>query len=131
MSTRYAVIIEQFVDRHYVRSFAKKYRKKWDVTLIAIIEELQRIDDLIGKTNIAETITSAGDIRIVKTEFRVVGTNESRHNSGNRCIIAVHSQTKTVSVLLVYCKTDIRGSRENDWWKSLIRENYPQYKQII
>ncbi|MEK7098787.1 MAG: hypothetical protein AAB908_02705 [Patescibacteria group bacterium] len=131
MSTRYAVIIELFADRHFVRSFAKKYKKKWDVTLGAITEELQRIDDLIGKTNIAETITSVGDVRIVKTEFRVVGTNESRHNSGNRCIIAVHAQTKTVCVLLVYCKTDIRGSRENDWWKSLIRENYSQYKQMV
>jgi len=131
MSIRYAVTIEHFADRHFVRSFAKKYRKKWDVTLIAIIEEMQRIDDLIGKTNIAETISSVGDVRIVKTEFRVVGTNESRHNSGNRCIIAVHGQTKTVSVLLVYCKTDVRGSRENDWWKSLIRENYSQYKQTI
>ena len=131
MSIRYAVVIEAFAERHFIKSFAKKYRKNWEITLKAVVEELQRIDGLVGKTNIAETITDVDDVRIIKTEFRVVGTNESRHNSGNRCIIAVHTQTKTACVLLVYCKTDVRGSRENDWWKSLIRENYGQYKQII
>src|SRR3989344_9578363 len=111
MSSEYVVIIETFAERHFIKGFRKKYKVAWEETLVAIQEQLQRIDVLIGKTNVAETIVS-GDIKIVKTEFRVVGTSESRNNSGNRCIVAVHEETHTVCVLLVYGKTDVRGSRE-------------------
>jgi len=131
MSTKYAVVIEPFAESHFVRLFAKKYKKHWDATLAAIQDQLQRIDALIGQTNIAETIISENDVRIVKTEFRVVGTHEARHTSGNRCIVAVHDKTQTVCVLLVYCKTDVRGSRETNWWKGLIHDNYPQYRAWI
>ncbi|KKW23233.1 MAG: hypothetical protein UY70_C0027G0012 [Candidatus Kaiserbacteria bacterium GW2011_GWB1_52_6] len=131
MSSKYAVVIESFAERHFIKFFAKKYKKNWDLTMAAIEEEMQRIDALIGQTNIAETIISENDVRIVKTEFRVVGTQDSRHTSGNRCIVAVHDKVQTARVLLVYGKTDVRGSRETDWWKGLIRNNYLQYRAWV
>ena len=90
MFTNYVVVIEQYAERHFISTFKKKYKGAWDVTWVGMHEEFKRINTLIGRTNIAETITEAGDIKICKTEFRVHGKQESRHSSGNRCIIAIH-----------------------------------------
>lgn len=130
-TNNYAVVIEQYAGKHFISSFKKKYKHAWDVTWIGIHEEFKRIDTLISQTNIAETITQSGDIRICKTEFRVHGTQESRHASGNRCIIAVHKNTNTIYVLLVYAKTDLGNGNETASWKNLVRENYSQYSKII
>ena len=131
MFTNYAVVIEQYAERHFISSFKKKYKGAWDVTWIGMHEEFKRIDSFIGQTNIAETITQSGEIRICKTEFRVHGTQDSRHASGNRCIVAVHKNTSTVHVLLVYGKADLGGGNETAKWKNIIRENYSQYSKII
>ena len=130
MSTNYAVIVEKFAERHFISRFKKKYKGAWDVTWNAIHEEFKRIDTLIGQTNIVDTITDQGGIRICKTEFRVHGTQESRHASGNRCIVAVNKDTCVVHVLLLYGKTDLSSSNETAQWKNLIRENYPEYSKI-
>ncbi len=131
MQGNYSVQIESFAERHYIKSFEKKYKAHWDVTLRAIIAELERIDILIGKTNIVEVITDKGDIKIYKTEFRVHGTQESRHKSGNRCIIAVHKTMCVIKILLLYCKTDLGSNNETSEWKKLIKENYPEYCNLL
>lgn len=127
---RHGVIFEPFSERHFVRSFAKKYRGAWDKTRNSLVLEFTFMPLLFDK-NIAETITDVDGIKICKTEFKIAGTQESRRSSGNRCIVAVHSDSAEVHVLLVYCKTDVRGSRETDWWKMLIRDNYPQYRNLV
>ena len=128
MSTEYAVVIESFAERHFIKGFAKKYKKAWDVTLRAIMEELRRSDALLGQGNSIETIVDQSHIKIIKTEFRVASTKESKHSSGNRCIVALHTETMAAFVLLVYCKTDVRGSHETAWWQGIVRDNYPQYR---
>lgn len=131
MSTSYAVVLEKYAERHFISNFKKKYKGAWDVTWVAMHEEFKRIDTLIGSTNIAETITEVGNIRICKTEFRVHGTQESRHASGNRCIVAVNKGTSTVHVLLVYNKNDLGGRSETASWKALVKENYDEYSKIL
>lgn len=131
MSTNYAVIVEKYAERHFISKFKKKYKGAWNVTWNAIHEEFRRIDTLIGETNIAETITDQAGIKICKTEFRVHGTQESRHGSGNRCIVAVHKNTSVVNVLIVYHKNDLGGSNETANWKYLVKENYPEYSNIL
>ena len=131
MSTNYAVIIEKYAERHFISNFKKKYRGAWDVTWSAIHEEFKRINTLIGETNIVETITDQGGVRICKTEFRVHGTQKSRHASGNRCIVAVHKNTCVVNVLIVYHKNDLGGNNETASWKNLVKENYPEYSDIL
>lgn len=131
MSTNYTVIVGKYAERHFISKFKKKYKGAWDITWNAIHEEFKRIDTLIGETNIAETITDQGGVKICKTEFRVHGTQESRHGSGNRCIIAVHKNTCVVNILVVYHKNDLGGSNETANWKSLIKENYPEYSKIL
>jgi len=132
MSTNnYAVTIEPFADRHYIRSFAKKYKKAWDFTLSAIIREFQSFDVILEKS-IAEEITDKNaDIVICKTEFKISGTQESRHGSGNRCIVAKHKKTEKICVLLVYHKTDLGTGNETANWKSVIKGNYPEYKDLL
>ena len=130
MHGNYSVQIEGFAERHFIKSFEKKYKAHWDFTLRAIIAELERIDTLL-LTSRAETICDAGDIKIVKTKFRVVGTKESAKTSGNRCIVAWRKDKQFVSVMLVYAKTDITGNKETTWWKKLVKENYPEYQAYL
>ena len=131
MFIKYEVIVEPFTERHYIRTFAKKYKKAWDFTRKIIIEEFEKFDVLFLKT-IAEEITDKNaDVVICKTEFKISGTQESRHGSGNRCIIAKHKNTNKICVLLVYHKNDLGGGNETANWKRVIKENYPDYSNIL
>lgn len=130
-STKYEVIFEPFTERHFVRTFAKKYKGAWDFTLGTLIEEFEKIDILFLKS-IAEYITNKkADIVICKTEFKIAGTQESRHGSGNRCIVAIHRNPNKVCVLLVYHKNNLGGDNETASWKALVRENYPEYRNLL
>ena len=130
MSTKYSVVTEHFAEGHFIKKFKKKYKKAWDVTWQAMNEELKRIDSLL-ETSIAEEIVRTENIRIIKTEFRVAGTKQSRKRSGNRCIVAVQKDIKMVYVLLVYHKNDLGDGKETVKWKQKIKENYNQYKNLI
>jgi len=101
----------------------------WDFTRKTITEEFEKIDFLFQKS-IAEYMTDKNaDIVICKTEFKISGTQESRHGSGNRCIVAIHKSENKVCVLLVYHKNNLKGGNETAEWKALIIENYPEYKE--
>lgn len=128
--TRYEVVFTSFTERHFVKTFAKKYKGAWDTTLSFLIEEFQFFDVLFGKS-IAETIIDSKDVKICKTEFKIAGRQESRHGSGNRCIVAVHKNTNKVCVLLVYHKNNLASGNETANWKNLVRENYPEYSNIL
>lgn len=130
MIGNFSVQIESFAERHFISSFKKKYKDKWDLTLTFVIQELERIDRLL-LTSKAETIVDVGNIKIVKTQFRVIDTKESAKTSGNRCIVAWNIERQLVSILLVYGKTDMGSGNETTRWKSLIRENYPEYSGIF
>jgi hypothetical protein len=130
MEGNYSVKIESFAERHFIKSFQKKYKTAWDVTQRAIIAEFEHIDALL-LTDRAETITEVGDIKIIKTKFTVAGTHESAKASGNRCIIAAYKSSQSVLVLLIYGKTDLGGRKETDAWKNLVRDNYPDLKGLV
>ena len=131
MQSNYSVQIEKFAERHFIKSFEKKYKAHWDVTLRAITAELERIDMLIINTNRAETICDVGGIKIIKTEFRVYRTKKSAKKSGNRCIVAWNEEKRFVSILLVYSKTDIASRNETAEWQRLIKENYSEYRHLF
>ncbi len=130
MSISYSVSIESFAERHYLKEFAKKYKRAWEITYLALLEELQRFDSLLA-TSIAEIITTSGDIAIAKTEFRVAGTTKSRHASGNRCIVAIDSRLMTAKILLIYHKSDLGDGNETAKWKHLVKTNYPEYSNFF
>lgn len=130
-SSHYVVTVEKFAERHYISKFRKKYKSAWDITWSAVVEQFKRIDIFIGVSDIVETIVDSGNILICKTEFRIAGPGKSRHASGNRCIIAVKEDQSTVFVLLVYSKGDLKGANETARWKAMIKENYPEYGEIL
>lgn len=131
MDGNYSVRIEGFAERHFIKSFEKKYNKHWGITLCAIVAELERIDNLL-LTDKAEIIIDSGTIKIVKTKFKIAGSKESAKTSGNRCIVVWHKNDKFVSVLLVYNKTDLSSSnKETDEWKKIIKDNYSEYKCLF
>lgn len=131
MSTNYEVTIEAFAERHFMRTFAKKYKKAWDFTFSALVREFQSFDVILEKT-IAEEITNKNvHVVICKTEFKISGTQESRHGSGNRCIVAQHKNANKICVLLVYHKNDLGGGNETANWKNMIKETYPEYGNFL
>lgn len=130
MLGNYSVRIEHFAERHFIKLFRKKYKSHWDVTLRAIIAELERVDTLL-LTDRAEIISSRGGVKIIKTKFKVVKSNESATASGNRCIVAWYPDKHFVSVLLVYSKTDLSGSNETASWKRIIKDTYPEFRDIL
>ncbi len=82
--------------------------------------------------NIAETIHNDHEVKICKTEFKISGRNESRHGSGNRCIVAIRKSTAEVAVLLVYHKGDLgKSGNETAQWKQLVKDNFPKYKNLL
>ena len=99
MSIRYNVVFAEFAERHFIKSFKKKYKNAWESTLIALRFEFGNFDLLLQKS-IAEEITDKTlPISIWKTEFKIAGTNVSRHASGNRCIVAIQRR----HLLLLFC----------------------------
>jgi len=130
MSTRYSVVVEKYAERHYLKGFRKKYKSAWEISWRAVIEELKRLDSLLT-TSIAEEIIDQGNFRIIKSEFRVAGTNQSRRASGNRCIAAVHRDTNVIYVLLVYHKNDLGGGNETAKWKNIVKHSYPRYSHLF
>ncbi len=130
MQGNYSVRIEQFAEKHFIKSFERKYKGFWDVTLRAITAELERIDMLL-QTNKAETIHDTGGVKIIKTEFKIAGSKESAKTSGNRCIVAWHPDKNYVTILLVYGKTDLGGHNETAEWERIIKDNYPEYSKLI
>lgn len=127
---KYEVIFEPFTERHFIKSFVKKYKGAWNNTFRGMIVEFTFLDSLFLK-NTAETIIDSKDVKICKTEFKIAGTQESRHGSGNRCIVAIHKNTNKVCVLLVYHKNNLRSGNETAEWKTVIRNNYSEYKNIL
>jgi len=131
MESNYSVQIEEFAEKHFIKNFKKKYISGWDVTLRAIIFQLERIDNLL-QTDKAVTIVDNIEVKIIKTEFKIAGSKESAKTSGNRCIVAWHIKDRFVSILLVYNKTDLTSNnKETDEWKKLIKENYLKYKDLL
>jgi hypothetical protein len=131
MSTSYTVYVTAFAARHYLKDFSKKYKGAWNITWRALERELQSIDALFSG-NIAETIADSGEVKICKVEFRVAGTKQSRHGSGNRCIVAVHTHAQKIDVLLVYHKNHLSGSgNETAQWKRIVQQEYKEYRDLL
>ena len=128
---KYEVYFESFAERHFIRTFERKHKGAWEKTLAGLVLEFTYVNLLFEKS-IAETVCVSpdNDVRICKTEFKIAGTEVSRHASGNRCIIAIHESTKSVHVLLVYHKGDL-GDNETAKWKSYVKDNYPQYAGLM
>jgi hypothetical protein len=121
MSIRYTVIIHQYAEKHYIKYFLKKYLSKWDITLKAIVFQLENVDEL-SSTNFFEKINVYEDYYIAKVEFTVAGTKESKKSSGCRYIVKVSKKEAIAELLLVYNKNDLNMKNETTWWQKHIED---------
>lgn len=69
-------------------------------------------------------------IIIYKVEFKILA-NESAKTSGNRCVVAIDKNKCQARVLLVYSKNDIEGKNETVWWKTKIKRNFSDLKNLL
>lgn len=119
MSTRYTVLIHEYAQKHYIKSFKKKYVSKWDITLKAIVFQLESVDEL-SNTNFFEKIHVYENYYIAKVEFAVAGTQESKKSSGCRYIVKVSKNESLAELLLIYHKNDADMKNETRWWEKHI-----------
>ena len=77
-------------------------------TIITICEG---IDNML-QYNRADLISTSGCYKLVELDFAIEGTRMSPKASGNRCILFVDEDTRTVRTLLVYSKNEISPPNE-------------------
>lgn len=130
MEGLYIVEIEDFAERHFIKKFRKKHKQNWERTEDAIRAMYERVDNLLEKKR-ANIICDVDGIRIIKSEFSIVGSAISPKSSGYRCIAACIIEEHTVKILLVYSKNDLPEHNETAAWKRLITENYPEYASLF
>ncbi|MDR2587765.1 MAG: hypothetical protein LBC23_05855, partial [Coriobacteriales bacterium] len=82
----YRVVVTPFAERHYLKGFAKKYKRSWDVTLDALKAQCSHIEAMVNNNRIPAPIHATPDNQhwILKHSFAVAGRNESPRSSGNR-----------------------------------------------
>lgn len=128
--SKYRMEFDDFTERHFGKKFEKKYRDRWRETKDDIVRFCERIEKTIN-TNRMRLISSQGRYRLVKMYFTVLGTKLSPKAAGNRCILVVDDEKKTVRVLLVYSKGDLKSTHETAGWKMVIREQFPEIGEIF
>lgn len=126
----YNVEFDPFCDRHYIKSFAKKYKSAWDKTKDDIEEVCRRIDAMLEYKR-ADLISSVDEHKLVKLDFAIEGTKISPKKSGNRCILYIDENLRYVKVLIIYSKNDISEPNETKKWKQIVKDNFPDYSQIF
>jgi len=128
---KYKVFIREYANRHYIKTFEKKYGRYWDMALEAIVESLERVDTFLT-TSKAEKILSYHEknAHILKCEFRLANSSDSAHASGNRYIVYFNESLRECHVLLLYSKDHYEG-QETSWWKQQIKTNYPDMREIF
>lgn len=126
----YSVNFDEFCDRHFVKTFSKKYKSAWNKTQEDIFEVCRRIDNMLEYKR-ADLIASVDQYKLVKLDFAVEGTKVSPKASGNRCILIVDEDFRSVQVLLIYSKNDISEPNETVKWKKMVKENFPDYGKIF
>ncbi|MDR0822810.1 MAG: hypothetical protein LBN20_03400 [Endomicrobium sp.] len=129
-TSNYNVVLEQYTQRHFIKTFIKKYKSAWDRTLKDIIAVCERIDTMLLYKR-ADLIKTSASYKLVKLDFAVEGTRISPKSSGNRCILCIDENIRQVRILLVYSKADIAAREETSWWKKEVFERYDDINKIF
>ena len=125
----FKVMFIPFAQRHFIKSFEKKYKRNWDITLEALKVQYAHIESLVRNNRVPAPIHVSPDNQhwVLKHSFSVAGYDTSPRTSGNRSILVVDRITLSVYVLLVYHKTDLKDVDETAQWHALIKSNCKEY----
>lgn len=132
MSTnnKYRLLVCEYANRHYIKSFEKKYKSAWKETWMFIEILCGKIDKYMSTTKV-EKIHICDNQYIAKCEFTIAWLNTSAHASWNRIIVYVNELTSEVYILLLYMKTNISWNNETQWWQQEIKDNYQEIAKIF
>ena len=121
----YRVIFSDHSERHFIKSFAKKYPgKQWNVTQLSIFDSLRRVHT-IQQTQVVDELKNGGGCILFKYDFAVAGTNVSAKASGNRCIVFLDTKSLQQTVLLVYGKADLpKNQSETQYIAQTIKNEF-------
>ena len=125
-TNNYRVLFEKYSERHYIKAFKKGYGNQWLVTQKALAQ-LAHIDQLIlnGRTNPPIHRTEDNKKWIVKHEFAIAGRKQSAKSSGNRVILYVNHNERTVRVLLLYHKDHLgKTANETAAWRNIVKQEF-------
>ena len=89
--------------------------------------QLTHIDQLVlnGRTNPPIHRTDDNKKWIVKHEFAIAGRRQSAKSSGNRVILYVNHNERTVRVLLLYHKDHLgKIASETAAWRNIIKQEF-------
>ncbi|MCF7846135.1 MAG: hypothetical protein K9L85_02765 [Candidatus Peribacteraceae bacterium] len=126
----FRVVFSDFAERHFCKSFLKKYKRQWIETEKTIRVTLEHAHQFEQTSLIDNLKFSQNDgVGIFKLDFRVAGTNESPKTSGNRVIFFVCNNTSKIEILLVYGKDHCQKNKsETQWILEQIKQNFSEYK---
>ena len=132
MSTKYKVDFDDHTKSHYIKKLVKKYKEKpWEITKSALRSFGESIE-LMLQTDQIKLIHQKDHISIQKLYFSVAGTKVGYKDSCCRAIVAIDSNTKQVTFLLVYHKTHLSGKGgETVQWQREIKNNFPEYLDLM
>lgn len=126
----YNVLFDEYSERHFMKRFAKEHGRSWDKTKLDIVAVCEHIDTMLLYKRV-DPIKEVGGNKLVKLDFAVEGTRVSPKASGNRCILWVNEDEKTVRVMLVYGKGDVCSKHETVWWKQEICRGINQAGEVF
>ena len=121
----YTVLISDYAQKHYIKSYKKKYKSVWWTTLETINFMLSRIE-VFSKTSKVNKIHISENYYIAKCEFTIAWSNISTHASWNRVIVFVNDERLEVHILLMYAKTHCWSHNETVWWQEQLKENHKE-----
>ncbi len=124
------VIIWDYAKWHFIKAFKKKYKSFWDETYEIIKFMCERNEKFLKTAKLNEICKNEGH-SILKWEFSIVWSKISTKDSGNRFITYINETSDEAKILLVYKKDNIKWSNETQWWKSEIKENYNEIKELF
>lgn len=126
----YSVEFDDYCERHFIKGFEKKYKSAWHKTRIDIEEVCKRIDNMLDYGR-ADLISTSNQYRLVKLDFSIAGTQISPKKSGNRCILIIDEDIRSVKIVLVYSKNDLGPPNETTKWKQMIKSNYEDVAKLF
>ncbi len=130
INDKYVLLVGEYANRHYIKSFEKKYKSAWLETWSFIEIMCNRVDKYLLTTKV-EKIHICDTWYIAKCEFTIAWLNMSPKTSGNRFIAYIDEKNKTIMILLLYAKTDYSGKNETVWWEQTIKENYKEISNLF
>lgn len=130
--TPYGVRYADYAKRNYLKQLQKDNPgKRWEITEDGMFEDLTRIsytDQDLQQTQQVDELWHKDDYWIFKYDFRIAGSKESTKNAGNRCIIFLDNDKKTLEILMIFHHKYLpKNTGEAQYIRRVLEQNFKEY----